>query len=494
MNNPIGRFDSSGVSAILRNNDRRPTPPRRLMSSDNTLKISEIEEKLKEQERFNSFLIEQINKLESNISKFYGRAPLSRGDDRLSKLEEEVRRLESEIPKDNIKSYQQDSELVQIRSFLQEKFTEDFKLHQKHKEKGQVLFGEIVRLGENYEKTNDFLQNLSLNLESRILTIENRVNSGERQVVSIDHKSEGGVTLLMELAEKVEKRIQMMETALLALGGENEKNTRSIDRVEGGAYKLQEDFNIFFKQLGSEIQQKLEVKSNDLLNRLMQEQEERLRNHEDIKYTFDLKDKMTQEKLMFDRNEFKNRMTSVEGFLKTELQRKEEMIQNLASNLDVQVRNVLETIRMNENIRQEREEQLSNEMANAIETNRQNIDQHKAFQSAITEKITEMVKTEIDIRQKGEKDLKNLIHSTMKGILQEISMQKDIIDRLKLKFDHDIHEVQSSFSEKADILSRYIDEETKRSSDLIKSQHQTTKDMLTKITESLKTTIISNEK
>ena len=170
------------------------------------------------------------------------------------------------------------------------------------------------------------------------------------------------------------------------------------------------------------------------------------------------------------------------------------MIQNLASNLDVQVRNVLETIRMNENIRQEREEQLSNEMANAIETNRQNIDQHKAFQSAITEKITEMVKTEIDIRQKGEKDLKNLIHSTMKGILQEISMQKDIIDRLKLKFDHDIHEVQSSFSEKADILSRYIDEETKRSSDLIKSQHQTTKDMLTKITESLKTTIISNEK
>ena len=497
MAQPIGRFDSSGVSAILRNVDRRPTPPRRLQSQDTSVKLAELEDKMREQERFNSFLVDQINKIEGNMSKMYSRRPSAgRGDDRIQKLEEDLKRLELNLGRDNkdLKAFQQDSELTQMRTFIQEKITEDFKLHQKHKEKGQVLFGEVVRLGENYEKTTDFLQNLSVSLESRMMSLENRINSGERQVVSVDNKSEGSVSLLIELAEKVDRRMQMIETALLAVGGESEKNFKAIDRVESGAYRLQEDLKAFFKQLQSDIQQRLEIKSGDLFNKLLQEQEERLRNHEDLKYTFELKDKMIQEKLQYDRNEFKTRISSVESYVKTELQRKEDMIQNLSSNFDNQIRNIVDTIRTNEAMRQEREEHLSEEMAHAVEINRQSIEQHKSFQSSITEKVTEMVRTEIETRQKGEKDFKNIIQSTMKGILQEISVQKDVIDRLKLKFDHDIHEAQSSFSEKADILSRYIDEETARTSELMKSQHMQVKDMITKLTESLKTTIISNEK
>lgn len=497
MSQPIGKFDSSGVSQALRNNERRPTPPRKLQSQDSSLKIAELEEKMREQERFNSYLLDQINKLEANINKSYSRRPSgSRGDDRVQRLEEDLKKLEIQLGKENkdIKAYQQDSELIQMRNFIQEKMTEDFKLHQKHKEKGQVLFGEVVRLGENYEKTSEFLQNLSMTLENRMMAIESRVNTGERQVISVDSKSEGNVSLLIELAEKVDRRIQMIETALMAIGGESEKNFKMIDRVEGGAYRLQEDLKVFFRQLQTDIHSRLEVKSGDLFNKLLQEQEERLRNHEDLKYTFEMKDKMIQEKMQYERNEYKSRLSSVESYLKTELQRKEEMIHSLSSNTDNQIRNIFETIRMNENSRQDREEQLSGEMANAVESMRQALDQHKAFQASITEKFTEMVRAEIEARQKGEKDLKNLIQSTMKGILQEVSVQKDVIDRLKLKFDHDIQEAQMSFSEKAEILSRYIDEETKRSGDLMRSQHRQVKEMITKLTESLKTTIISNEK
>jgi hypothetical protein len=498
MSQPFVRYDSSGVTAALKGQDRRPTPPRKLFSQDFTSKLSELEEKQKEQERFNTFLVDQINRLEGSVGKKYSRGglPSRGGDERLSRLEEEVRRLESLMSRErnDLKVIQQDSELVQMRQFLQEKLTEDHKLHQKHKEKGQVLFGEVVRLGENYEKTNEFLQNLSLGLESRILAIENRVNSGERQVVAIDSRSEGNLTHLMELAEKMYGKIQTLEQALFALGGEHEKNTRSIDRVEGGAFRLQEDMRVFFKQLQTDLQSKIEVKSGDLLNKLLQEQEDRLRTHDDLKYNVELKDKMTQDKLSYDRSEFKSRLTSLESYLKTELQRKEDLIQALSSSLDQQTRNIYETVRLNELNRQEREEQLSSEMANAAESTRQMIEQHKLFQSSITEKVTEMVRTEIDVRQKGEKDLKNLTHQTMKGILQEIAMQKDIIDRLRLKFDHDIQESQKSFSEKADLLSRYIEDEIKRSADLIKSQHNQSKEMITKIAESLKTTILNNEK
>lgn len=498
MSQPLTRFDSSGVTAALKNQERRPTPPRKLFSQDLSLKLLELEEKQKEQERFNTFLVDQINRLESSASKKYSRSGQGSrgGDSRINKLEEDLRRLEILIGRENkdLKVFQQDNELVQMRTFLQEKITEDHKLHQKHKEKGQVLFSELVRLGEGHEKTTEFLQNLSLNLESRILNIENRVNAGERQVVTIDGRSEGNIAQLMDMAEKMYSKIQTLEQALLALGGEHDRNTRSIDRVEGGAFRLQEDMRVFFKQLQTDLQSRVESKSSDLLNRLLQEQEDRLRTHEDLKYNVELKDKMTQDKLSYDRSEFKTRVSSLESYFKTELQRKEDLIQALSTNLDQQTRNIYETIRLNEINRQDREETLSSEMANAVESMRQAVDQHKMFQSSITEKVTEMVRTEIEVRQKGEKDLKNLTHQTMKGILQEISIQKDIVDRLKVKLEHDIQECQSSFSEKADLLSRYVEEETKRNGDLIKTQYNQTKEMITKIAESLKTTIISGEK
>lgn len=498
MSQPFTRFDSSGVTAALKNQDRRPTPPRKLFSQDLSQKLIEIEEKQKEQERFNTFLVDQINRLESSANKKYSRSGQGSRleDSRIFKLEEDLRRLELQISRENkdLKVFQQDNELVQMRTFLQEKITEDHKMHQKHKEKGQVLFSELVRLGEGYEKTNEFLQNLSLSLENRILNIENKVSVGERQVVSIDGKSEGNMVQLMELAEKMYGKIQMLEQALLALGGEHERNTRSIDRVEGGAFRLQEDMRVFFKQLQTDLQTRVESKSSDLLNRLLQEQEDRLRTQEDLKYNVELKDKMTQDKLSYDRSEFKTRLSSLESYLKTELQRKEDLIQALSANLDQQTRGIYETIRLNEANRQDREENLSSEMANAVESMRQAVEQHKMFQSSITEKVTEMVRTEIEVRQKGEKDLKNLTHQTMKGILQEISVQKDSLDRLNMKLEHDIQNCQSSFSEKADLLSRYVEEEIKRNGELMKSQYGQTKEMITKIAESLKTTIISGEK
>ncbi|OMJ82298.1 hypothetical protein SteCoe_17011 [Stentor coeruleus] len=497
MAQPIGRFDSSGVAAALRLNESRTTPPQKFYSQDFSSKLAELEEKLKEQERFNTFLVDQINRVEGKVTRVFSRGHGStRGDDRIIRLEEEFKKLEMQVnrePKD-LRVFQQDSEIMQIRNFMQEKITEDYKLHQQHKDKGQALLGEVNRLGENYEKTNEMVQSMSMSLENRILAIENRINTGERQVVTIDTKSEGGMNMLIELANKVEKRIQMLETALLSLGNEYDKSTKSIDRVETGAFRLQEDLKVFFKQLQSDIHGRLETKSSDLVNKLLQEQEERLRNHEDLKYNFELKDKMTQEKLSFDRNEFKSRLVSLESYLKAELQRKEEMIQNLNSSFENQIRNLYETIKMNEASRHEREEQMANEITHALDSNMQAIDQYKHLQGSITEKITEMVRTEIEVRQKGEKDFKVLIQTTMKGILQEISVQKDIIDRLKMKFEHDLQVAQSSFSEKADILSRYIEEESQRTSDLIKSQHGQTKEMITKITESLKSTIISTEK
>ncbi|CAG9319371.1 unnamed protein product [Blepharisma stoltei] len=391
-------------------------------------------------------------------------------------------------------SVQADSELIQMRSILQDKLTEDQKVQLKNKEKSQVLFGEVVRLGESQEKMNEFLQNLSITVESRVSQLESRLNHGERQVVTLDTKADTNVNLLIELAEKVERRVQMVETALLALGNEQEQDHKIIDKVEIGSQRLQEDLKLFLRQLQGDIQHRVELKTGDLLNRLIQEQEERLRTHQDLKYTFDVKEKMTHEKMQFDREEFRDRLANLETLMRTEFQRKEEMINHLNANLDMQIRSIFEGLKQEEGARFQGEANMRDDLSQVGDAARDAIEQFKSYQASITEKMTEMVKTEIDCRLKAEKDLKQMIQNTTKGIFQELSNYKDAIEKNRIKAEYDTKEASKSFSEKADILSRYIEEETQRNVEVVKSQHQQTKEMITTITESLKQTIISNEK
>ncbi len=66
-----------------------------------------------------------------------------------------------------------------MRGFLQEKLNDDHLGSIKQKEKSTVLFNEVVRLGQEYEKQIEFLQQLNSNYENRIQTMETRLASAE---------------------------------------------------------------------------------------------------------------------------------------------------------------------------------------------------------------------------------------------------------------------------------------------------------------------------
>ena len=57
---------------------------------------------------------------------------------------------------------QGDSELSQMRNFMQDKLNEDHLTTVKSKEKSSVLFSEIVRLGEANEKQQEMMTNITL--------------------------------------------------------------------------------------------------------------------------------------------------------------------------------------------------------------------------------------------------------------------------------------------------------------------------------------------
>eukprot|EP00352_Strombidinopsis_acuminata_P004109 CAMPEP_0176380048 /NCGR_PEP_ID=MMETSP0126-20121128/30829_1 /TAXON_ID=141414 ORGANISM="Strombidinopsis acuminatum, Strain SPMC142" /NCGR_SAMPLE_ID=MMETSP0126 /ASSEMBLY_ACC=CAM_ASM_000229 /LENGTH=69 /DNA_ID=CAMNT_0017743157 /DNA_START=1249 /DNA_END=1458 /DNA_ORIENTATION=- len=64
----------------------------------------------------------------------------------------------------------------------------------------------------------------------------------------------------------------------------------------------------------------------DLVNRLLMEQEERLRSVDDIRYQMEMKDKMNSEKSKHERDELRDRYSQMDSIVRSEFQRKDEMI------------------------------------------------------------------------------------------------------------------------------------------------------------------------
>lgn len=223
------------------------TPPmvsRKAAGSERT-RFVEVEMKWQDQERFNSFILEQFNGLEAKFQKLLARGviegPLRRGDEggetglRLALLEEQLKKSERTVSQ--LQSYvqstvhghaelgsmvsglqrQEDSELTQIRALIQDKISSESREAVKNKEKAQALFGEVVRLGEQQERNADVLQKIGSVFEQRIQTLESRLMQGEQVYTQLNQRTDSGVGILADMADKVERRMQMLEGALAAL-------------------------------------------------------------------------------------------------------------------------------------------------------------------------------------------------------------------------------------------------------------------------------------
>lgn len=72
----------------------------------------------------------------------------------------------------------------------------------------------------------------------------------------------------------------------------------------------------------------------DLVNRLLLEQEERLRSVDDVRYQMELKDKMYAEKSKHEREEMRDRYAAMDATVRAEFQRKDEAIMALQHSLE----------------------------------------------------------------------------------------------------------------------------------------------------------------
>lgn len=161
-------------------------------------------------------------------------------------------------------------------------------------------------------------------------------------------------------------------------------------------------------QIQVEFGGKLEVKMTDLVNRLLLEQEERMRQVDEIKYQMDMKDKMALEKSKHERDEMRDRYSAMDSVVKAEFQRKDEALLGLQQSLDQQVRTINGWIKQEEIARNQQEINMRTEIQKAQENNRFDIENFKNQQVQVTEKLSEMIKMEVDQRLQTDKESKNL--------------------------------------------------------------------------------------
>lgn len=120
-----------------------------------------------------------------------------------------------------------------------------------------------------------------------------------------------------------------MEQNLHYLKGDFSREKENLTRLEITNLKNNEDFKNVIGSIQNEFGGKLEIKMTDLVNRLLLEQEERLRAIDEVKYQVEFKDKINNEKSKQERDEMRDRYAAMDSVVKSEFQRKDEAILGL---------------------------------------------------------------------------------------------------------------------------------------------------------------------
>ena len=100
--------------------------------------------------------------------------------------------------------------------------------------------------------------------------------------------------------------------------GEVDQEKESVGQLHISSLKNSEEFKNLVGQLQNDFSSKLELKMTDMVNRLLMEQDERMRQMEDIRFQMDIKDKMIQEKTKHEREEMRDRYSAMDSVVKAE--------------------------------------------------------------------------------------------------------------------------------------------------------------------------------
>ena len=368
-----------------------------------------------------------------------------------------------------LKTQQTETEIQTVKSALQQNLASGQIEKVKNKEKNQALFTEVVRIGEQTEQTVKFLKELALGTENKMKDLESRITTGESALQNVGQGVQENTTLAI-------------------------KHNSSIETIDGSTKRMSEEMKTYIVSMQAELKHTNELQINDLVGRLLQEQNERITGLEGLRNALEVKERMLNERANVDKEEIKDRVHGLNNHVHSEFQRKDEALSNLHDLVDQQQKNSIAAIKAEESNRYQDTFEVRSDLNQIYDQIRNELDSFKVQSTTLTDKITETIRSEIESRLHAEKELKNLIHAMIKGVMQEISMVKDATEGFQAKTGNDLKEIQMGFAQKADLLSRYIDDQVQSMTEESNQNHSKTKEIITALAESIKQNIINTEK
>lgn len=154
--------------------------------------------------------------------------------------------------------------------------------------------------------------------ESKLAQLEQRIFGTEQTSMIADRKGENNSQILGEMLEKLESRVLHLDQIVINLKNDLGREKENVNQLEFMNLRNNEDFRNMLGSLQNDFGGKLEIKITDLVNRILLEQEDRMRQVNDIKYQIDIKDKMILDKQKFEREEMRDRYNAMDAVVKAE--------------------------------------------------------------------------------------------------------------------------------------------------------------------------------
>ena len=168
-------------------------------------------------------------------------------------------------------------------------------------------------------------------------------------------------------------------------------------------------------------------------------------------------------------------------------------MQQISSNFDAQIRSINGWLRQEELARAQQEVNIRAELAKVADGVRYEVDGFRSQQLQVTDKISEMIKIEVDQRMQSDKDTKMLISNMLKNVMAEISQLKEGQEVTIQKILKEVKDASQDSAERAHFLSRYIDEEIVKMGGKVTKQVDNLKVLCAKLTEQFKKHLINHE-
>lgn len=225
----------------------------------------------------------------------------------------------------------------------------------------------------------------------------------------------------------------------------------------------------------------------------MHEHEERLRSQDEIKKNLDLRERIISEKQMSEKMENKAKYDTMDALVRNELLKKEESIRSLHKAMEDQFRSMMNELQSEGGRRKEQEAAMRAEIRRVQDNLRKEYDLYKNHQSELVEKITEMIKSEIEVRLSNQMDLKKLTSNIANEIVNDVNNLKEALSTSNKKLSHAVREASAESAERAGQLSHYIDAEVKKVVEVVTEKYSKMKSVFTKLAEQLRNHLQNTE-